>query len=341
MSSANVVLGPLHPRHGVHDPGSGTPDRVPWSVRRTTSVDMLRPDGLRGRLVLVGRGRDLRTGTDGAGQVLRTAGFEAEVDFTGDWSLRTLRTDPARPALAAVLGSNAGSGLRGKLLAADPELPAVSGLLHQLLDDVPVTTLVSGHAFAAGTRAQEGGAPGLPKGRALFGRDMCAGFSDGGTIMLEVDAGNRPPIVTGPPAGELRTEDELAWHELPPLDRHAMRRVRRIDVVPGGGTIRVDVLYRDSYIREDGLETAIHEYDVALTGSTGPDGAIESIRATPRALPWVECPVAAASADRLVGVPFAGLRTHVRRTFGGPSTCTHLNDTLRSLEAVPELLDLL
>jgi hypothetical protein len=335
LPSANVA--PLHPRHGIHDPGSGTPDRVPGSARRTTSIDMLRPDGLRGRLVLVGRGRDLWTAADGSAHVLRTAGFEAEVDFTGDWSLRALRTDPDRPALAAVLGSNAGSGLRGRIAAADPGLTAASGLLLQLLDDIPVTTLVSGLAFAAGTRALEGQAPGPPEGRSLFGRDMCAGFADGGTIMAELDAGNHPPLPTGPRAGDLLTEDPLAWHDLPPLDRHATRRVRRIDVVPGA-EIRVDVLFRDSYVREDGVETAIHEYDVVLTGA---DGAITAITATPRALPWVECPVAAASADRLVGVRFDGLRAHVRHTFGGTSTCTHLNDTLRSLEAVPELLDLL
>jgi hypothetical protein len=113
-----------------------------------------------------------------------------------------------------------------------------------------------------------------------------------------------------------------------------MRRARRTDVV-GGDEPAVDVLYRDSYVRPDGLETVIHEYVVALRFR---DGVIRSLRATPRTLPWVECPAAAASAERLVGVPLDGLRTHVRKTFGGTSTCTHLNDTLRSLEDVPGLL---
>ena len=44
-----------------------------------------------------------------------------------------------------------------------------------------------------------------------------------------------------------------------------------------------------------------------------------------------------ASHDR---VPVAGLRQHVRDTFLGTSTCTHLNDTLRSLEDIPALLQL-
>jgi hypothetical protein len=46
------------------------------------------------------------------------------------------------------------------------------------------------------------------------------------------------------------------------------------------------------------------------------------------------------SAGRLAGNPVAGLRQHVRDTFLGTSTCTHLNDTLRSLEDIPALLEL-
>jgi len=55
-------------------------------------------------------------------------------------------------------------------------------------------------------------------------------------------------------------------------------------------------------------------------------------------LPWVECPTAATSAQRLIGVPADSLRATVRDTFVGPTTCTHLNDTLRSLEDVPALV---
>jgi hypothetical protein len=46
------------------------------------------------------------------------------------------------------------------------------------------------------------------------------------------------------------------------------------------------------------------------------------------------------SAGRLAGSPVAGLRQHVRDRFLGTSTCTHLNDTLRSLEDIPALLEL-
>jgi Protein of unknown function (DUF2889) len=328
---APVFLGPLHPRHGTHEPSSGTPGRVPGSVRRTVTTDILRPDGINGRLVLVGRGRDLRTDPSGGAEMLSTASTRVEVDFTGNWGVRSLASDPERPALQQTLGRSAGSGFRAAVLAANPELPAEHGLLHQLLDDVPVTTLVSGHAWGAETARHRERS--TPVGRSMFGRDMCAGFADGGTIMTDIDATGRPPIVIGPVAGDLTTADPSAWHDLPPLPPHAMRRARRTDVGPGPDPA-VDILFRDTYVRPDGLETVIHEYLVTaqLAG-----GRIAAIRATPRALPWVECPAAAASADRLVGVPVEGLRALVRRTFTGTSTCTHLNDTLRSLEDVARL----
>ncbi|WP_035920382.1 hypothetical protein [Frankia sp. QA3] len=43
-----------HPRHGTHDPTAGTPPRRPGSVRRTTTVDMLRPEVVAGPCCCVG-----------------------------------------------------------------------------------------------------------------------------------------------------------------------------------------------------------------------------------------------------------------------------------------------
>jgi hypothetical protein len=153
-----------------------------------------------------------------------------------------------------------------------------------------------------------------------------------------VDATGRPPVVTGPQAPPLTTGDRLGWHETVPLPPHAMRRSRRMDVTPGP-LAHVDVLFRDSHVDEDGTEAIVHEYTVAVTVDTH-DGIIASCSATPRVLPWVECPAAALSSGRLAGLPVAGLRRHVRDAFQGTGTCTHLNDTLRSLEDIPALLAL-
>jgi hypothetical protein len=332
----------LHPRHGIHAPTTGTPERAPGSVRRTETMDMLRPDGLLGPLMLAGRARDLATGPDGAGSVLAIAECTARIDFIGGRVLTEIDTTPGRPALQALLGKRVSSGFRAAVTAADPRLSAEDGLLNLLLDDFPVATLVSGHAVGAGLAGPGRTALSLPPAKAVgqpvFHRDLCAGFADGGTIMNDVDATGRPPLVTGPPAPPLATSDHLGWHEVSPLPPHSMRRSRRMDVTPGP-LASVDVLYRDSHVDRDGTETIVHEYTVSATVDSC-HGVLVRCSATPRVLPWVECQSAALSASRLVGLPVSGLRRHVRDTFLGTSTCTHLNDTLRSLEDIPALLKL-
>jgi hypothetical protein len=310
-------------------------------------MDMLRPAGLLGPLVLAGRARDLATGPDGAGTILAIAECTARIDFIGGRVLTEIGTAPHRPALLALLGRRVRSGFRSAVTAADSRLSAEVGLLNLLLDDFPVTTLVSGHAIGAGLARQGrtavplslAEATGQPRAdRPRFQRDLCAGFADGGTIMNDVDATGRPPVVTGPPAPPLATSDRLGWHETGRLPPHAMRRSRRMDVTPGP-LVSIDVLYRDSHADEDGTETIVHEYTVSATVDTAA-GVLVSCSATPRVLPWVECPAAALSASRLAGLPVSGLRSHVRDSFLGTSTCTHLNDTLRSLEDIPALLKL-
>jgi hypothetical protein len=115
------VTSVLHPRHGIHAPTAGTPERAPGSVRRTATI-----------------------------------------------------------------------------------LSAENGLLNLLLDDFPVATLVSGHAIGAGLAGRDrtalslslssAEASGRPRAeRPGFGRDLCAGFADGGAIVNDVDATGRPP----------------------------------------------------------------------------------------------------------------------------------------------------
>jgi hypothetical protein len=60
-----------------------------------------------------------------------------------------------------------------------------------------------------------------------------------------------------------------------------------------------------------------------------------------RVLPWMECPQAVASASRVAGMAIGELRGRVRRELVGVSTCTHLNDTLRSLDDVAVLIPVL
>jgi hypothetical protein len=80
----------------------------------------------------------------------------------------------------------------------------------------------------------------------------------------------------------------------------------------------------------------VHEYGVS--GSVDSTGErFLSCTAVPGALPYRECPNAAPSSQRLVGAHLEKVVELVRHDFAGPSTCTHLNDTFRSLEDISRL----
>ncbi len=326
---------PLHPRHGVHAPTVSTPARAARSLRRTATTDMLRPDGLLGPLVLVGRARDLWTDAGGAATPLGESGYEARVAYLPQREITQIRSEPSLPAAEKLVGTRATSGFRAALDAALPEERDARSLLYLLLDDLPVAALVSGYAMSFGIRLP------MPAGHKMIQHpDLCAGWRSGGTILVEMEATGRVPVVTGPAAPPLaRAGDPLGWHALPPIPPNGMRRHRRLDLV-AGERLGVDVLFRDSHVAPDGRETIVHEYTV--TASVHPETlAIERIEATARALPWLECNPAAASAARLVGRTVRGRRPHVRAEFTGTTTCTHLNDTLRSLEDVEALAALM
>ena len=83
----------------------------------------------------------------------------------------------------------------------------------------------------------------------------------------------------------------------------------------------------------------VHEYTVAGR-LDAVARCVTDIVTQPRVLPWVECPAAVGSATRVIGVPLGELRHQVRTELTGVSTCTHLNDTLRSLADLGHLLSL-
>jgi hypothetical protein len=228
------------------------------------------------------------------------------------------------------------SGFRAAADKVAPDLRAARDLRYTLLDDVPVATLISGHALSASNLLGD-----VSKSGYLPVADQCAGFATGGLLMSSFQAGD-PAIVTGPEAPDLdHGDDPWAWHPVATLQRHAMRRRRRIDVYRGESPARVgiDAMFRDTYVRGDGVETIIHEYTLDAVVDTGTGVIVES-RATPRVLPWQECPGAVASAGRITGMTLQELHFRVRRELSGTSTCTHLNDLLRSVADAEALIRL-
>lgn len=318
---------------GTVPPAGGSPDRLPGSVRRTTSIDLVRPEGLRGPLVITGRGRDLATGTGGASTVVGEASTEVTVDYLGDRTVTGVRSTPVDPGLQVLVGASAGSGFRRQLAERCPELVRSGSILHQLLDDVTPGTLISGSALA-----RQGFVRFDAEARARLPVDICAGWQDGGAMLDAVAETGVPLLGWGPAAPALEEPgDAVGWHRMEDLPPMSLRRRRRTDLVPGEqGSIHVDARFRDSYWEDDGTETVVHEYGVAATFDPA-TWELSAIAVVPGPLPAPECPMAVPSAQRLVGVAAPRFRDEVRTSFTGTSTCTHLNDVLRSLADAPIL----
>ncbi len=335
MTGSPLVAGP-------QAPATSTPPRSPGSVRRTTTIDTVRPDGPQGALVVDARGRDLRTGRDDAkqadvfGEVALTLRLEAShtlIDVQADGHAADV------PDLRPLIGARIGSGFRRLL---DRTLPAErdrSSILHLLLDDLVGAVLVSGYALLHADALPP--QPGLVDATVARLGDQCAGWAlDGGFIANLRDTG-RLATPHGPTAPPLASPDDdpQAWHAMAPLPPGATRRRRRLDVLAPerGGLHLIDAHFRDSHVDGHGTETVVHEY--AAGGSVDAGGRrIIDLWARDLVLPWAECPAAVASAGRLQGTTFDDLRLRVRRELVGTASCTHLNDMLRSLADLGALL---
>jgi hypothetical protein len=323
---------------GPHDPLLTTVPRAPGSVRRTSNIDTGRPDGMRGNAVVDGRARDLRTTLDGRTEVV--AGATVVATLSPTHQLLTLRTAPDFPALRQLIGARVGPGFRSRLneIVAAGDACEDGEPLYLLLDDLPGATLVSGYALhRSGALDPDPSADPAPDRPAIDfdGRgDLCAGWANDATMMIHIRETGSIPVPMGPVAPRLEPEaDPLSWHAMGPLSPHTVRRRRRLDLMPPAdpdGAHRIDLHFRDSHVDAEGSETIMHEYTVTGTVHAA-TGRIVDVEARAQVLPWLECPGAVASAQRIAGMELSLLRPVVRKEFVGRSTCTHLNDSLRSL----------
>jgi Protein of unknown function (DUF2889) len=309
-----------------------TPTRRAGSLRRTTSHACIRADGLEGPVTAVCRGRDLFTATGGATATLAEHRIEVEVVFA-EGTITSIDADPPLPGGLRLVGRGAYSGFRRHAGDVFPHDKATHTVRFQLLDDLPIALLLSGRVVRA---------EGIALGRSDRPppTDICAGWVAGGfAVKGFTELG--PPLTIGPRAPMVeRSDDATAWHRFEPSSALSTHRRRRLDVWIEDGAGQVDTYLRDSYVDREGTETTVHEYGVRASIDVG-TGRFTEVVAVPGRLPFPECLTAAGSAGRLAGAPTIGLRDWVAASLTGPSTCTHLNDTLRSLEGVgPLLLDL-
>jgi hypothetical protein len=317
-------------RAGPKAPVTDVPRRMPGSVRRTSTIDSARPDGVAGDVVVTARARDLHTTTDDRAVVLGEAGFGAVIGV--DRVLRDIESADER--LAALAEASVASGFRRQVHALAPDHEAHLTLLHLLLDDLTGASLVAGYALQRDPSWYDRAIP-IEHVEAVS--DQCAGWALDASILQAVRTYKcipAPTIAPVPPT----PDDPDAWHHRPPLERGSTRRARRLDLVADGAdaTLAFDAHFRDSYVDDDGIEGSLHEYRVRGRFDPG-SHIVTAVETTAAVLPWVECPAAMGSAQRIVGTPVDDLRRRVRAELVGTTTCTHLNDVLRSLADLPAL----
>ena len=94
--------------------------------------------------------------------------------------------------------------------------------------------------------------------------------------------------------------------------------------------------FRDSHMSAEGAETVLQSTP-PMEAPIVTLAAFLDISSEARVLPWQECIGAEESGTWLAGRAISDLRQSVHAEFTGIHTCTHLNDTLRSLEDLPAL----
>jgi hypothetical protein len=323
-----TVAGPLGP----------TPVRLPWSVRRTSSLDMVWSNGFGSQMQITGRARDLLTGEHtGATTVL--AEDTLHVGVAADRTIDDIRSFPERTALAGLVGARGGGRLRGVLAEVTPAELRDGTPLYLLLDDLSGATLIAGFAFSqwpalVAQLLPPAGKEPRPRGRRMEG--ICIGFQPGSSAM-NPDGSSRWTHDVRPVPPLRNPADPIGWHEMLETTDVHMRRARRIDVRLDG-MLHVDSMFQDSATTPEGHRVAVHEY--ALSASIDPaSGKLLSVHADPRVLPYRECPLAALNVDRMVGTSMKELRTAVLTQLKGVAGCTHLNDALRALAEVHVLAE--
>ncbi len=319
------VLGPAIP----------TPARRPGSVRRTSTIDAIWPDGAGTPMHLQGRSRDLLTPGDGSKPiVLIEDSLQAVV--APDRTTTALSSMPARVDLQPLVGVKGGA--RARVVQLLPGEVAAGTPLYLLLDDLAGATLVSGFAFTHWRRNEEKivdfSSPEI-KERKLKMIGICAGFQKGASALGS--EGVPPAVHAIQPVQDLELDaDPVAWHELFHVTEVSSRRSRRMDVWREGDEYVVDAFFQDAGTSPGGPRIAVHEYTIQARFDVN-SGIVTAIQAVPQVLPFRECPLASVNVVRLVGQPLREFRSIVNEQLPGIDGCTHMNDALRALAEVPVL----
>ena len=328
------------PPAAPRNPFGPSPARRANSIRRTSTIDTVWPEGFGKPMLMTGRARDFVTPESGAAFVSNEA--EVQILASAKREIISVTTTPENPAAQRLVGARAGGHSRillGELLADER---AAGTPLHMLLDDFAGASLVAGWAWSRWVddwpklmRERTGG---RIAGKNGVMEGICIGFRPGSTA-LQADGAPRQDLQNNARVVPLPAPDDpIGWHEVTQQDGAVgMRRARRLDVWREGDELRMDVGFQDSATSPNGGRVAIHEYIVRASANAGTH-ELTMLDPEPRILPYGECPGAVGTSRRILGGKLDDMRQSVLEKLPGTLGCTHLNDVLRSLADAPALL---
>jgi hypothetical protein len=330
--------GKIAPAH----PFGPSPVRRGRSVRRTSSIDTTWPEGIGTPMLMHGLARDIYTEETG-GPIAVLGEDDVRILASPQREILEIAADRRNDDVQALIGHKGGGYLRGVLADRMPDELAAGSPLNLLLDDFSGASLVAGWAWSRWTdewmNRIRGQSP-KPGDRRRTMEGICSGFQPGASSLHDdgtEDAVAQSSAVVVPLP---RADDPQGWHALDPQkDGVGMRRARRIDVWIDGDAVYMDVGFQDSATNPQGgpNRIAIHEYHVQATADLE-TFTVQSVTSDPRVLPYRECPGASPNVSLMVGTRLNDLRLSVPRLLAGTVGCTHLNDVLRSISDVPQLV---
>ena len=264
------------------------------------------------------------------GKTVFAAHFSGAVDAQG--TLEFIEGTPTHPILETLTGANAHRGFRKLLESLRSDDPDERSL-RRLFFDIPIVSMIMMQAFIV--RTPQGHRSSTRMTNDIPGVNQCAGWVAGGEMLTLIK--DNDGLLEMDPSIHVITDDHLGDPAPTLLIPNATRRRRHYEVEIDGSEIRLKVNQRDSFATPDGIERVLHWWKLNLRANAQ-DQIIRSIEVDNGGLPWVECPSAAGSGQRVIGHRLDELEGLVSGEFKGVTTCTHLNDTLAALAGVPELL---
>ena len=323
----------ISPLTGPNIPANPHFARRPGSIRRTTSISAVWPQGPGQPKLMTGEARDLITQADGATRVADEGRFEILTSPRRE--ILTIATAPDIAALHRLVGERAGANLRLRIGAAIPHHKKAGTPLYQLLDDFCGASLVAPWAWSLWDPDWMRRAV-FTAGRNGSMQGVCVGFAPGASS-LDAHGNNDPLAHNATPIPDITNpEDPLAWHEMIAQEGTAVRRLRRLDIWREAGVLHANLHFQDSATTPQGGRAAVHEY-LATATADAQTFELLSLNADPRILPYPECPAAVPLAGAMLGQKLTGFRASVLETLPGTRGCTHFNDVLRSLADLPAL----